>query len=145
MYILEALGIYVFDRYYDGWPFYVKTTHDFVLFFEYKFNYNSWCIGRDVSGLNTVLCLNYGCDMKCPNYQDYPYRNQKKDCYNYGGGWKTRTWSVYRDLSFRIDCVQDLVQTTEVDIQTRTPEGGTGSGNTDYEIETIESDSFVNN
>ena len=83
--------------------------------------------------------------MKCPNYQDYPYRNQKKDCYNFGGGWKTRTWSVYRDLSFRIDCVQDLVQTTEVDIQTRTPEGGTGSGNTDYEIETIESDSFVNN
>ena len=103
--ISEALGIYVFDRYYDGWPFYVKTTHDFVLFFEYKFNYNSWCIGRDVSGLNTVLCLNYGCDMKCPNYQDYPYRNQKKDCYNFGGGWKTRTWSVYRDLSFRIDCV----------------------------------------
>ena len=63
--------------------------------------------------------------MKCPNYQDYPYRNQKKDCYNFGGGWKTRTWSVYRDLSFRIDCVQDLVQTTEVDIQTNSPEGGT--------------------
>ena len=83
--------------------------------------------------------------MKCPNYQDYPYRNQNKDCYNFGGGWKTRTWSVYRDLSFRIDCVQDLIQTTEVDIQTRTPERQTESGNTDYEIETIESDNFFNN
>ena len=72
--------------------------------------------------------------MKCPNYQDYPYRNQKKDCYNFGGGWKTRTWSVYRDLSFRIDCVEDFIGTTK----STTPEGQTVTGTTDLQTTTIE-------
>ena len=78
--------------------------------------------------------------MKCPNYQDYPYRNQNKDCYNFGGGWKTRTWSVYRDLSFRIDCVEDLIGTTELNTETTTPNGKTETGTTEIQTATIEND-----
>ena len=78
--------------------------------------------------------------MKCPNYQDYPYRHQNKDCYDYGGGWKTRTQSVFRDLGFRIDCVEDLIGTTGVNTETTTPDGEATTGTTDLQTATMEND-----
>ena len=71
----EALGIYVFDRNYFvpemGYqaPFYVKDTNDFVLC---QMNRELWCISRDLSLFNVVMCFNNCGDKNyCPNVQDY--------------------------------------------------------------------------
>ena len=110
---LEALGIYIFDRFYNhvgkGFhsPFYVKDTNDFVMTDNIDGD-GKWCIGKDLSHINDEVCLNQGCQNYCPNFQDYNEKRGYTGELCTMGLWQTSSDNVHEDKSFRIDCVGEV-------------------------------------
>ena len=106
------MGIYVFDRNYfapaKGYqtPFYVKDTNDFVLRFIGK---ETWCISRDLSLFNVVMCVNQcASTFYCPNVQDYI--KDEKSCWQYAD-WFTPSATIHADKSLKIECVGESIKT----------------------------------